>query len=449
MPDTRPDILALDAGGRTIDPDGHMHVPTSVISAAAVNGYLGREIPRYRQLGLDANRTYQLLRDPGELERGAPTFAGKPLLIIHRPQTAADHAREVVVGAVMNPVWEAPQVRAELVFWDDEAIDGVNDLSLSDLSSGYGYDADMTPGNYQGTAYDGVMRNIRGNHVALVADGRVDGAVVGDSAVPRKETAMAKQLSRAALLASGALQAYLRPKLAQDSRGELNKIVASVAANITKATWTADRPKLKLALDAAVKGKLAPAVAGASDAASLGDVDELLDQLQAAINDVAEQPDPDDETEEEKKVRMDKRGADKAAKDAAEAAAADPKKDDDKDKVTKPAMDAAITKAVADADAASMDRFAAIRAAEREVRPYVGELATTPKTEAGVFQMALDTMGIDTAGVSDVKALRLVLKAQPLPGAAPPTQRLALDAANSEEAKFRKLYPTASKLIRS
>ncbi len=45
----------------------------------------------------------------------------------------------------------------------------------------------MTPGTYAGVRYDGVMRDIAANHVALVRKGRAGpDVVVGDSALPRK-----------------------------------------------------------------------------------------------------------------------------------------------------------------------------------------------------------------------------------------------------------------------
>jgi hypothetical protein len=41
----------------------------------------------------------------------------------------------------------------------------------------------MKPGVYQGQHYDGIMTNLRGNHVALVENGRAGAdCVVGDSA---------------------------------------------------------------------------------------------------------------------------------------------------------------------------------------------------------------------------------------------------------------------------
>lgn len=72
---------------RSFDADGRMRVRDCVISVAEVNPYYGREIPKWKELGLDPNKVYDLYRDPEELERGGPTFNG-PLMIRHVAQTA-------------------------------------------------------------------------------------------------------------------------------------------------------------------------------------------------------------------------------------------------------------------------------------------------------------------------------------------------------------------------
>ena len=177
------DIFALDRETvRTTDGDGHLHVASSVVSAAQVNDYMAEEIPGWEALGLVKGRIYALLRDPVELEKAAATWHGKPLLIVHRGQTADDHDREVTVGSVSNPVWEFPNIKAELTVWDGEAITGIENGTMKDLSSGYRYRPVMEPGEFQGVHYDGRMVDIYGNHVAIVKQGRVIGAFVGDSA---------------------------------------------------------------------------------------------------------------------------------------------------------------------------------------------------------------------------------------------------------------------------
>jgi len=173
--------LALDrASVRSYDKDGHLHVAECVISKACVNPYNGAEIPDWESLGLDPNRVYMLLRDPKELEKGAPTMAGKPLLFSHKPTTADDHQTDDVVGAVMNPRYEHPDLKAEIVVWPGSAIAAIEDESQKDLSAGYRYFADMTPGTYEGESYDGVMRGICFNHLAMVTEGRVSGSFVAD-----------------------------------------------------------------------------------------------------------------------------------------------------------------------------------------------------------------------------------------------------------------------------
>ena len=99
---------------RRNDADGHLFVGSSVISAAQVNPYNGREIPGYAQLGLDPDRKYMLLRDPAALEAAVPGLHGKPLLIKHRAQTSGDYDPDVTIGSVMNPRWVSPNIRPSL-----------------------------------------------------------------------------------------------------------------------------------------------------------------------------------------------------------------------------------------------------------------------------------------------------------------------------------------------
>ena len=69
-----------------------MHVEVSNISKAIVNPYLGKEIPKYKELGLDPGRIYQLLRDPAELKKAESTFnINLPLLDQHVGVNAANH----------------------------------------------------------------------------------------------------------------------------------------------------------------------------------------------------------------------------------------------------------------------------------------------------------------------------------------------------------------------
>lgn len=183
------DQLAFDraASVRTKDLDGHLHIADSPISKAAVNPYYGAEIPEHEELGLDPARVYYLFRDPQELQKAAPTFNGKPLLSAHKPQFADTHDHALTVGAISNPRWQQPYIRASLVVWDAAAIARIESKAQRELSAGYRYKAVMQPGWYGPDRYDGRMTDIVGNHVTLVTTGRAGAdVVVGDAALASK-----------------------------------------------------------------------------------------------------------------------------------------------------------------------------------------------------------------------------------------------------------------------
>jgi 8-oxo-dGTP pyrophosphatase MutT (NUDIX family) len=186
MDQAQPYGLAFDRSSvRTYDRDGRLHVEITNISKAAVNPYIGREIPDYLAFGLEPDRVYQLLRDPDELAKAAPTFNNVPLLSRHVPVTADDHKPDLVIGCTgTDSAFEAPYLRNSLVVWARDAIDDIESDVKKELSSAYRYRADMTPGTYEGVPYDGVMRDIIGNHVALVREGRAGPTVVVADADP-------------------------------------------------------------------------------------------------------------------------------------------------------------------------------------------------------------------------------------------------------------------------
>jgi uncharacterized protein len=170
------DALAFDR--RTIDVDGRMHVPDCNISKANVCVYLGREIPNYARLGLDANGEYRLYRDPAALAAAASTFENLPLMFQHVEVSAANPQKMLTVGTVSKVRWKSPYLVADLAVWDSEAIRAVQNESQRELSCGYRYKAIMVEGKINGEAFDGRMIDIVGNHVALVASGRAGSDVI-------------------------------------------------------------------------------------------------------------------------------------------------------------------------------------------------------------------------------------------------------------------------------
>lgn len=435
--------LAFDrASARTYDQDGHLHVACTPISKANICPYYGREIPDWEGLGLNPDRLYQLLRDPAELEKAAATFAGKPLLNIHRPVTADDHEHEAVAGSINNPIWEAPYLKADLSIWDGPAIKAIEAETQKELSSAYRYRADMTPGTYEGVRYDGVMRDLIGNHVALVKEGRAGPDVVVGDEKPilkiKEFISMAKKpsITRGGAAALTALSLYLKPKLAQDAKIDL----APVLSKVTAANFATSKPAILTGLKKAAEGKLAKD-SSIEDAAEV--IEALADILPEEESDLAADEDETDDEDAKKKVAEDEDDDGEDNKKPAQAQDRLPT-----DMVTKTAMDAAIAAAVKSATksatAAAIKTQQEIREAERAVRSYVGDLAMAHDSADAVYRTALTSLGVDVDGIHP-SAFPAILKLQPKPGdTAPARKPIAQDAATSKA--FEDRFPHANRL---
>jgi hypothetical protein len=245
--------LALDRSMRRYDEEGRMYVEVSHLTKACVNPYRGHEIPGYEQLGLDADRIYNLFRHPAELQVAVPTFNNIQILDQHIPVTAADDNRGRVIGSTGTDArWNAPYIDNSLVFWSDPAIAMIESGEMRELSSAYRYDPIMRPGVYMGQRYDGVMTNIRANHIALVEAGRAGSdVVVMDSKL--KETSM-KTLSPHAAWIAGSTVAYYRPLLAKDKK---MPDMIPIFTGVTAKNWKQSRDRVEAAVIRTMKPLLA------------------------------------------------------------------------------------------------------------------------------------------------------------------------------------------------
>ncbi|MDE2442454.1 MAG: DUF2213 domain-containing protein, partial [Betaproteobacteria bacterium] len=193
-----PEIIALDrASVRSIDADRRLHIAMSNISKADVNPYYGEEIPDFEKFGLDPKRVYYMLRDPEELAKAAPTFNNLPILAKHMPVNAEAPAQELVIGSTGTDArFEEPYLQNSAVIWVQDEIDDIENESKREWSCGYRYTPDMTSGKYNGLHFDGIMRDIVGNHVALVHEGRAGPDVVVADTMPKELDIMAKSPAR-------------------------------------------------------------------------------------------------------------------------------------------------------------------------------------------------------------------------------------------------------------
>ena len=163
---------------RTKDENGFLHVALTPISKATVNPYLGKEIEESKEHGFEPDKIYYGLRDPDELAKGAGTFNGLPLLLEHHPTDAENLPKEWVVGSMgTDAVFEKPYLKNSLTVTDAQAIQYIEDGKAKEISCSYRFTPDFTAGEYteadgSKVHYDFIMRDIKGNHVALVPEGR-------------------------------------------------------------------------------------------------------------------------------------------------------------------------------------------------------------------------------------------------------------------------------------
>ncbi|HDK6561836.1 TPA: DUF2213 domain-containing protein [Klebsiella pneumoniae] len=382
--------LAFDrASVRTIDANGRLQISRTNISKANVNAYYGREIPRSEELGLEPNKLYRLWRHPDELRKAAKTFNNIPVLSKHIPDFPTDPPNEFRVGVThSNAEFDGTYLTVGMSIWDNSAIAGIESGEQRELSASYKYVADMTPGvTPDGEPYDGVMRDIFGNHEALVPDGRAGPDVLVADSLPPELNHMRKHKV-------AAIRATLKPLLAQD---------ADLEAEVRKAL---------LALDEA----------------------EKEDEKENKPAD-----DEDDDEKDKKKTADDEDdGEDKDKKKTAE-----DEDDEEDDKVSKTAMDSAIRLAADSATKKAAENFRKIREAEQVVRPLIGDVVAMDSAE-DVYRTALEQSGVDISGVHPSAYPAMVKMAISQKENSRPV--IAQDSASVSE--FEKAFPTAGKLKR-
>ena len=418
--------LAFDRTARRIDADGRLHVDRSHISKATVNPYYGKEIPGYEELGLVPDQVYRLLRDPVELERGAPTFARLPILSKHVPVTVKTMAddeeqKKLVVGSIGSEItFTPPYLDADLCIWDAAAIAGIETDKVRELSCAYRYVPVMESGEFEGQPYDGKMTEIQGNHLALVEVGRAGSDVVVADRNPFtfKESAMKMTKLGKALFAA---LCAASPVLAADSA------LPALVGPATRKNFKKEDVKAKLL---ALDSELDP---------------QQLDNVIDALLDVEQDPKPvetpaaaADESPADKLRKLLAGKVDDATMDAACALMAPPAAADaDPDDKGEPGMKKEEVNAAMDG---LRKELREAEEARRDVRAVVGDVMGMDSA-ADVYGFALDHMKVDRTGVEGAAALRALFKVAASKSATP-TPRIAQDAGGLDKqfpgaARFR------------
>ena len=383
------DTVPLETA-RTFDENGYLHVSTSNITKEQVVPYVGDTIPGWQELELDPQKVYQIYRPADEIEKAADTFNGLPLSLDHWEMDASNMPKDKIVGSLgTDAAFDAPYLTNSLTVTDADAIKRINSGEFRDLSAGYLCDVEMIDGMFDGKHYDGRMKNIRGNHVALVREGRAGHDVrVADSALLKGGENMGDAWKTLFFELTEAL------KNGGDTVEEIKK------EEIMKEDSAPDMTNTAPAVEAA------PEVAETKDEEP---VDVLADELREAMK--AAGLDPED----------------KAAQKAFMAGIAYREATDAKDEATTeeaPAEDKCKDTATDSAPVFDKAMAAALYTAAEEVAPYVGKISNpfAFDSAADIYKKALDAKGVEVEGV-DPSAygamVKMLAKSAPMMDAKP------------------------------
>lgn len=287
---------ALELGTPRRTRDGFLAVRARA-ARAGVYDYLGAEVdPKGERFAADAIVKVYRPADEVFAKDSVASFFAKPITDDHpKEAVTADNWRRHARGAVMGALRDREHLAFDLALMDGEAIDAV-DSGKRELSNGYTCDISFEDGTApDGTAYQAVQRNIRGNHVALVNRGRAGPECrIGDGgggsafavcdANPEAVAGLISTENNVKTITLDGLPVNLGDAAAVEAAiGKLQKQIADGATALTTAndkvsTLTGEKAALETKV-ADLEAKLAPAVLdkAVADRASLVATIKALD----------------------------------------------------------------------------------------------------------------------------------------------------------------------------
>lgn len=165
----------MDDSARQFNEFGFMTIAGNPISKVGVFPYLGSQIGAD-----DPDKIYMVLRPEDELSDPETIESFKLVPFINEHPTnllgnvnglvATDDKR--VDGVIGEKVYfEYPYLKANLRVYSAQTLDSI-DLGKEEVSAGYSCQWSKESGVFEGKAYEYAQRRIRGNHGALVVEGR-------------------------------------------------------------------------------------------------------------------------------------------------------------------------------------------------------------------------------------------------------------------------------------
>lgn len=354
---------------REKDDNGFLRVSLCNITKEQVVPYYGREIPNNEELGFLPNKIYYAYRPADELKKGMETFNNLPLLDKHIEDGAdkAD-AKQHRVGSLGDKTkFVAPYLQNSLIVYDQKAIDKIESGEQKELSCAYRYDPIKKEGEFDGQRYDFVMSNIRGNHIALVKEGRAGSdVVVADENSIKKGVEMVKAI-------------FKDESLAEDEK-KVEEVKEEEKKEVVKEADKSEDKEEKVVADKE-------------------DIEDLKDDVEDSEDeDIAEDEEEVEAKEEVEEVddkKEEKVAKDKCAKDE-----------------NSIAMDEMIAMAKEQVKAHFMDMADAVGEVKGIIK--VDDMFAFDSAD-DIYKKALEVSGIDTKGCTDYRGLVKVLKSLQTP----------------------------------
>jgi uncharacterized protein len=164
---------------RIPDTNGWPEIKGNPISKIGIFPYSGQQIDPDGSLGLEKNKIYNIYRsekvlsDPECIE----SFKLLPWTNEHEMLGSSEEGltppeQKGIEGVTGEEVYfDGEYLKANIKIFS-EALKNLIENNKKELSIGYRCEYDMTPGVFNDQTYDGSQENIRGNHLALVTEGR-------------------------------------------------------------------------------------------------------------------------------------------------------------------------------------------------------------------------------------------------------------------------------------
>ena len=158
---------------RTRTKEQYLVVPGLIAASDNIQPYFAKELGLDKTMGLSPTKVVRVFRPKAEVDKAASTFDGLPVTLEHPTRMVnAKTWRTVARGETRATKAVDSGLESELLIRDDQLIQEVEAGTRKELSAGYDFHLEMTPGTHNGAAYDAIASDFIGNHVAVTKTAR-------------------------------------------------------------------------------------------------------------------------------------------------------------------------------------------------------------------------------------------------------------------------------------